>query len=261
MTTFRDSLLRIAGPFLQDATSQQILYPLGTILDAGAEFVTEGLLARFPGLGTPTALPYHGRDRKIVRGFAESDPAYANRLVGWLDSHRTRGNPYALMRQLQGYCSPQIPRIRTVNNAGFFHTLNIDGSTSYQRTSGLWNWDGNTAAWARFWVIIYSTASGPWATSPAWGSGNNWGNPGQTWGTTATSDQVAAVRAIISDWKPAGTRCNNIIIAFDDASFDPAGSPGPGYPGGTWGGPAVVTNGQYVASRLSSARYWDGTND
>jgi hypothetical protein len=81
------------------------------------------------------------------------------------------------------------------------------------------------------------------------------GRPGETLGTTATPEQVAAVRAIIRDWQPDGMRAEWVIVAFDDESFDPAAPE----PDGTWGTWGKYVGSAYVPARLSTARYWSAS--
>jgi hypothetical protein len=263
---FRHIIVNAAPPWLQGYVGSRLLYTCGLILDECAEFVTQGVQARMPGIGTPTALPYVGRDRKIIRGFDEDDDGYAARLPLWLDvdHHKTRGNPYALITQLKGYLAPFECRIRTVDNNGTWFTEEANGTRSVDLAEGNWDWDGSTD-WSRFWVIIY-----PAGTPAVWSIGDDvgdptlWGdctvgNPTYTVGTTATVNQVQTIRQIVTDWKPAGTVCPNIIIAFDQASFDPTLPPGdPLLPGGDWGthGDGLSTRGR---ARLTTARYWKGS--
>ncbi len=113
--------------------------------------------------------------------------------------------------------------------------------------TGNWNWDGDTASWARFWVIIYPGTR--WTDSGQdWGDATNpWGGAVATWGSLAiTEEQTRTLRSLIADWKPAGTRCHTIIVATDTASFSPAAPE----PNGTW---------SYWSNRLTTAIYLDGT--
>ena len=89
-----------------------------------------------------------------------------------------------------------------------------------------------------------------------WGdtAGPDWGEAAYSWGTTATANEVATVKFLVNDWKPAGTRCVNIIIAFDSSSFDPLAPE----PDGLWGQWSKNVGGVQVPSRLDTARYWDG---
>lgn len=247
--------------FRDEEEGEPVNYSLGYLADAVEEHARQATTVRFPEYAPSDALPYFARDRRIRRGIGESRAAYNVRLLRWLDDHRTRGNPYALMRQLQAYCNAAV-RIRTVDARGNWYTTERDGSREFLLNQGNWNWDDADAArWARFWVIIYPTAEGlPWAEGPTWGTpGLVWGDPTRTWGTTATPQQVADVRALVRDWKPAGTRCEHIIIAFDDASFVPDGSSGD-LPDGTWGR-CSTTGSVRARARLSTARYWRGTRE
>ena len=109
--------------------------------------------------------------------------------------------------------------------------------------------------WSRFWVVIYP--NGLWTAGPKWGDvGFTYGMPGKTWGSTATRDEVVSVQSIVRDWKPAGTRCVNIIIAFDNTSFDPTvARDGAGLPDGTWGNWGKLVGGVWLPARLSTARF------
>lgn len=242
-------------------------YSLDAVKDAFMERLRQGLLARLPqneptGQTTPAddALAAMGRDRRIVRGLNEVAPTYAARLLRWLDDWQTAGNPFALLKQLAAYCGDG-PAFRTVDARGNWYSLAADGTPSVLVNQANWDWDSDPSAlakWSRFWVIIYP--NGLWLPGPTYGaSGIAWGDTDRTWGSTATPEEVASVRGIVSDWKPAGTRCVNIVLAFDNTSFDPATTrDGTGLPDGTWGRWSKVSGGAYVPSRLSSARYWDG---
>lgn len=257
------------GPswLVSNGESELVGYVLDELKDAFVERLRQGLLARLPQ-NDPTgqttapddALAAMGRDRRIVRGFNESSPNYAARLVRWLDDWKVSGNPFALMAQLSGMLGAG-PSFRTVDVNGNWFSRAADGTPSVLLKQSNWDWDAAADAtnrWARFWVIIYPT--GLWTVGPKWGDvGAQWGTPGRTWGSTATHDQIASVQSLIKDWKPAGTTCQNIIIAFDNSSFAPSTArDGSGLPDGTWGSWAKVSGGAYVVSRLSTARYVDG---
>ncbi len=234
-------------------------YSCALLGDLGLENAIQGAQARMPTLAPPSALPYLGRDRGIVRGYAEPNDVFALRMIPFRDAHKTRGNPYTLMRMVRAYVYPYLPKMRIVNNRGTWYTLNPDDTTEVVKSAGNWNWDGNTALRSRAWLIIYSDL-GPWDDTGAWGDpGTYWGQPGTTWGTTATPEQVASVRAIVDYWRSATARFENIIIAFDPDSFDPSDPPGsPGLPDGTWGNWSKNVAGVQVPSRLGTARYWLG---
>lgn len=233
-------------------------YALSLLLDAATERTHYGLLARFPeyaaALGMTDAVDLTGRDRRTLRGIGETDAAYAARLTAWLEDARKRGSPWMLMQKLSEYIGGGSS-FRTVDARGNWFSRSAAGVETYLLNQMNWNWDSTVAAsnWSRFWVIIYPGTR--WTTAGTWGSGEIWGNQDETWGTSATPTQVQQVRQIVAEWKPAGTRCVNIIIAFDAASFSPSAPE----PDGTWGKPYKVVGGVNVPSRLTTARYWDGT--
>lgn len=263
---FRDKR-KFLGPswLVSEGDSLLVGYVVDLLKDAFVERLRQGLLARFPqndpsGATTPPddALAAMGRDRRIIRGLNELAPTYARRLVRWLDDWQTAGNPFALMNQLAGYTGPG-PAFRTVDVRGNWFSLNADGSRSVSINQANWDWDSAPDAltrWSRFWVVIYP--NGLWTRGSKYGDGHKWGD-GRTWGSTASTSDVASIRGIVADWKPAGTRCVNVILAFDNTSFNPATTrDGAGLPNGTWGKWGKVVGGVYVPVRLSTACYWDG---
>jgi hypothetical protein len=259
---FRLARYKTAPAWLTTGEGELVGYALDVVKDAFVERLRLGLMARLPyndpnGATTAPAdaLAAMGRDRKVVRGINESDASYAGRLLAWLDDRKTAGNPFALMQKLAEYTGPG-PMFRTVDNRGNWYTRAVDGERSFLLDQGNWDWDGDTDRWSRFWVIIYP--NGLWTEGLAWGDvGAVWGEEEQTWGSTATAEQVQTIRSLVADWKPAGTRCKNIIIAFDNADFDPEGFAG-SLPDGLWGRWAKKTGGLYVTARNPDARYWDG---
>ncbi len=231
-------------------------YALDVMKDAFVQRVFLGLLARLPETAPTDALAALGRDRRVTRGRTETEEAYAERLIRWLDDRKVAGNPFALMRKLSEYTGAG-PSFRTVDARGNWYSRAADGTETALLKQENWDWDGADASrWSRFWVIIYPT--GLWTELPNdWGDtdGDGWGGTqGATWGSTATAGDVQTIRFLVSDWKPQGTRCVNIILALDPDSFDPA-SP---EPDGLWGGWSKNVGGVQVPSRLATARYWDG---
>jgi len=254
-TNNRDGFYKLAPAFLTTGEGELVRYSCGLILDAFTKRANEAAMVRFPEYGPEDALRYAGRDRGIPRGIDEAAAAYATRLLDWLDDHRVRGNPYMLCKQIAGYCNAAV-RVRTVDQAGNWFTRERDGAESVSFATANWNWNAAITTWARFWVIIYPTVgppTEPWTATDTWGMGYKWGEPGRTWGTSATLDQVATVRSIVRNWRPDGTRCECIIIAFDDASFDPAAPE----PDGDW--QLWSTGDPRLKNRLATARYWAGT--
>jgi hypothetical protein len=250
---FRDIRKSMGPPWLvRNGEGGAVGLSLDLIKDAMAERFRLSLLARFPNFAPEDALPNIGRDRRIPRGLNEQSPRYVGRLLGWLDERKNAGAAEAMLRALSGYLG-DLPRLRIVDNAGRWTTRDPDGTIT--RYSSTWNWDGlGSAAWARFWVIVYP--NGLWIESQSWGdpATQSWGDDVQTWGLSARQQEIEGMRAIVDDWKPGGTVCKNIIVAFDPLSFDPT-SP---EPDGLWGNWSKNVGGVQVPSRLSNARYLDG---
>lgn len=257
-TRFRTLRRHLAPAWLTTDEGELVGYALDVIKDVFIERVRLGLMARLPqndptGATTapPDALAAMGRDRRVVRGIAESGVSYAARLIAWLDDRKTAGNPFALMRKLAEYTGP-LASFRTVDMRGNWYSRAADGTLSFALNQGNWDWDDTDASrWSRFWVIIYP--HGLWSAEDAWGTGT-WGDDG-AWGSTATPDEVSTIRSLIADWKPAGTLCVNVIQAFGIASLSPAAPE----PDGTWGHWHKIVAGAGAKARLVTARYWNGS--
>lgn len=261
---FRSIRKLITPRWLTEGDGELVGYSLDLVKDAFVERARLGLMARFPENGAngetapPDALIQLGRDRRVVRGLFETDAQYAARLKLWLDDRRRQGNPFMLMQKLAEYLGP-LPSFRTVDARGNWYSRAADGTETALLKQENWDWDGTTIGgrWSRFWVIIYPNSL--WsANTDDWGA-NTWGAPGwgeatETWGSTATAEHVETVRALVADWMPAHTRCVNIIVALDPASFDPTAPE----PDGLWSGWSKNVGGVQVPARLSTARYWDG---
>lgn len=157
-------------------------------------------------LNAPTfpidALPLKGSDRNIERYPGESDASYMARVAGAWVAWPQAGTHNGLLGQLTA--------------AGFTATI---------KEMRDWNWDGNTANWSRFWVVITGTG---WARTH-WGDGRKWGEG--VWGCNAPLDQVHVLRRIVRKWKP-GHMVAIIVVVLDDVAW------AAGQPDGTWGNPA-----------------------
>lgn len=240
---FRDWLPQIArAPWLQKTWLLRLLYAFAYHCDILAQCMVDGVKSRYPELAPSDALPVLGRERGVRRGFAETDAQYAARLVAWLKTRRIRGSPYALMDQLAGYLTGYPCMIRVVNRGGCWYTRNADGTREYYRAVPS-NW--GLGQRSDYFVIVYIDA-GPWLLQGEWDApGFTWGMANMTWGTTATSEQIATMKAIIRDENPPHAKCRGLIFATDPTSFEPTGS-GAGYPDATW---------IYWKNRRGDARY------
>lgn len=224
----------------------------------------QGIAAAWPGNGTPTALPYIGRNRGILRGETETDDSYAARLLEWRSLWRGdlpdgggAGSQLGLAKAIRGYLG-NAPRVRVVNRHGFWTTINADGSI--ERVRGVtFDWDSvsNPERAGYFWdqwVIVYQTQ---WPVDGTWGDGETWGG---TLGFGMNNDAVAydAIGSLCRQWKAARTYIRSIIWCYDDTLFDPSNPAS--LPDGTWGQAHVISGGAAVPSgRSSSCRYWEPT--
>lgn len=233
--TFRGAILRAAPKRLRRYWGSRLIYALGIQWDALIDLMVDGITARFPDYTPPDGLAAIGRDRKIRRGFAESAASYAVRLKRWIPDRKTKGNPYTLMRQLQGYLTGYSVRLRTVNNAGAWHTLYADGTTDFY-VNPEWDWDGESDPWSRFWVILYAPTA-LWNPDGTWGQGANYWGDGGVWGLSATYEQGQTIKAIVREWTPPHSTCAGVIVTWDATAFDPT-DPEVGdadFPNGNWG--------------------------
>lgn len=268
----REQLLNVTPPWMQRRNFFRYLYTFALVADATLETALQGMAARLPGFGTPTALDRIGRDRVIRRGFAETDESFAERVTHWLDpdgGHPVRGNGPALLKAVQAFLGPKKPRCRlVVPHAGSrttWITLDTDGTvTKEQITPENWTWDPYTAALqTRAWLVIYSTgAEAPWVTDGVWVEGATselWEEETvNTWGSDATLSMIAGVKQVVKDWKAAESLYVEICVSFDDDLFDPADGIPPN-PDEDWEFYSHNVAGEQVASRANGAVYWVGT--
>lgn len=256
------TIRRFLGPrwLTSEGESGLIGYSLDIIKDAFVERLRLGLLARQPqhdpsGATTAEAdaLAAMGRDRLVIRGITETNAEYAARLVRYLDDRKQCGSPFALLQKLSEYTGAGAA-FRTVDNSGNWYSRSVDGTETILIGENNWDWDGAPALWSRFWVVIYP--NGIWTIDPeVYGGAREFGDREGTIGLSMTRDEVAAVRAIVDDWKPGGTRCPFIIIAPSGATFDPTAPE----PDGTWGNWSRYDAGVRVRTRLAGARYISGS--
>lgn len=257
-TRFRRAFRKLAPSWLTEGEGESVQFSLGVIKDAFVERCRQGLLARFPAHSPEDALAFIGRDRGLIRGFAETADAYRLRLPLWLDAWITAGNAFTLMDQVAAYLSPYEVTIRIVTNTGLWYTRTKTGTHGYNMPTNPknWDWDGNTASWSRFWLIIYPLTSGIWQDMK-WSDLTHWGTP-ETWGSDATLEQIAAIRLIVSRFKAGGSSCEYIIVAFDPNSFNPIAAAGAPMPAGDWEYNRKPGSDPTNTARLMTARYWKG---
>jgi len=222
--THRDTLAKLMPRWLSRGVAQGLGYALAIQLDALTDGLVAGIRRRWPGLdGSEDALGIIGQARKIRRGPAEPASTYAVRLRSWLDAHRTRGGPYALLAQVHAYWVGTFD-VSLIYADGTRFDLATSGDVT--RTPAVSPWA--PGPWPRWW-LIYDWPDAV-VTDGLWGDPGVWGD-GYVWGAQLTAAQVADLRLIPEEWNAAHT---NGTLVLRSGSGDLWG-----WPGGAWGDPGV----------------------
>lgn len=256
MASFRTTATNVSPARLRTSKALRMVYAfIGLPLDCIAEAAYQATRARFPEVAPEDALLPIGRDRGIVRGPAEPATSYRARLLLWLRSWRGAGVGKAMLDQIAGYLTPNACRLRIWTQIGVVYTREADGTFSISRAASAWNWDQRPELWSRFWLLIYPTAGLPWAHLGTYADRITWGDPEtSTFASTATQQEAQSIAAIVDQWKPAAALCQNILIVFNAAKFDPAIASD--LPDGTWG--EFWDTPSLSASRSREVLYWKG---
>ena len=189
----------------------------GTLADAVMNMALQAVKARMFGSDTfpQDALPPLGQERLMPKYPSETFSQYRVRLEGAWEMWQAAGTVYGVIKALEAY-----------------GLSNLEIKQNHD-----WDWDGDSANWSRFWVVIRGHSLSPLA----WG-GFAYG-PGVAWGSSAIPEEVRAVRSIVRLFKPGHTVCDRIIVVFDETTWDAE------QPDGTW---------DVAANRSASAVYWLG---
>lgn len=249
--------------WMQRSVGFRFLMVMVVLADIGVQMLYEATFARFPGIGTATALPYIGRSRGFIRGMNESDLGFAGRLVQWLDRWQIAGSQKAIAQAVRDYVSGN-PMVRVVNRGGVMTTIDASGNVTVQNVT--WNWDSlsnpsRVGYWSETWVIVYSP---PWAeTGPQLISAGSPPNTGPLGiGQKVPRQDVDAIKALLAQWKSAHSFIRCVIWSYDSSLFNPASSPT--MPDGTWGEwwyPTTGTGARHRSGRSLSCRFWETERD
>lgn len=207
---FRSRIERLPR-WLKASISGRILYAIFLHLDVLIDLCRDALRKRFPLIENYDVLPLIGADRKIIRGPFETDETYVSRLPTWLDVHKTRGGPYALLEELYKYYAPNNFKIELVYaSTGLRFTLGVDGSITVDTTTWRES-DGNLARWARWRLFYYWPTAvnddGTWADVGTWSDGG-------VWDSGLTADEVASLRAVPQAFNAA--HCFGVITLLGE---------------------------------------------
>lgn len=255
--------------------AERFLYAIGIQSDFLIYKVQEAIKLRFPGYSNASSLAILGNDRVILRGYAETDASYAERLRIWLDTWRHAGSARGVMQAVASYL-PVNPGIRSVLDGDDVSDASVwdvfafgqdptTAPTTYHISPKNWHWDA--LGWVkRRWLIILTQGWAPFGPNYA-DPGATWGDVSISWGLAIPPDRAVALRQIVRTWKGGGTRYPWIIALLDPALFDPSSIypdpttlPDPSF--GTWS--KIDTSGARparVSSRFADARYISGVMD
>lgn len=252
-TGFRELVRELSPPWLSRFWGERLLYAPGLIVDAVFDWCVDGMVARFPIASPPDGLPLLGKDRALPRGVGEPDTGYRERLRLAPSSWVVWGSAWGMLEQFDALFYGLGMPFWTVDNGGtWHHWVNGAADVKYAKQDN-WNWDGSTSEWSRAWVLVYP--DGNFADDGTWGDPGIWGDGG-TWGSTLTVGQIEAMRTIVTDRKPAGTRVVGILLVFDDMLFEPEGA---SVPDGNWGSFGKLNGTHYERAREESVGYVMGS--
>lgn len=153
--SFAEAIVRVSPPWLRRRVGGALMRSFGAAIDTFIEASADGVAVRFPGAvtGTSDALPYSGRDRRILRGPSEDEATFARRLRTWWDAHRRRGSTHVLLEQLYLFLVNTDPRIWDhVTRNGMRHRL--DGATGEITRDVILEPESMSDRWARAVVFM-----------------------------------------------------------------------------------------------------------
>jgi hypothetical protein len=253
VANFRELILERVPWWLRGFLGSRILYAIGVQADALGDAVGEGVRRRFPGLDSDDSLDAIGRDRRVARGRTEPAANYKPSLLRWLDDHRIRGGPYALLRRLHDFYTGRTWPIHLIYRGGRRFVMQPDGTTV--RDIYAWDPDLTPELWAKWWLFhiiddptIY-TSDGDWSALGYWDEGEIWDSvpgatwdgietwtdfgitwdDGGTWDTSLTIAEVENLRVVPKDRENAHT-FGSVVLLNDETELW-------NYPPGTWDDP------------------------
>jgi hypothetical protein len=200
LRTFRDAIREISPWWLRGPIGGSVLYAIGSVVDHVADGLRAGVKLRFPSYYSNESLPLIGRERRIRRGRFESEAKYASRLLPWLDYHRLRGGPYALLAQVHAFYEPNNFPIELRYASGRNYVMDpSDGSVV--RGDVVWTPPGGfLPRWARWWLIY--TWGEAISDDGIWSDPGTW-DDGGVWDTDLSAATVRDLRVVPREWNAA----------------------------------------------------------
>lgn len=227
LITYRDTIREISPPWLQRGRAEKILYSIAIHLDGLIDAVNAGIKLRFPGVYSNESLPLIGRERRISRGRIETDSVYASRLARWLDDHRRRGGPFAMLAQLHAHFAPANFPTELVYHSGRRFSMDSAGSVAMDDIT--WSPDDESQRWARWW-LFYAWPY-PIETDGIWDDPGTWSDGG-VWDSNMSPQDVADVRLVPREWNAAHALGKIVLMSPTAELWDYP--PGIWDDGGTW---------------------------
>lgn len=225
---FRNMVRELSPWWLRQGIALRILYVIALHLDVLITMAQEAVRRRFPGLDSYDSLPLIGRERRITRGRNEPDAIYASRVARWLDDHRLRGGPYAMLKQLHAHYAAAPFAIRLRYYSGRQYAMDLAGAIV--RSDVSWLPDAASDHWPRWWLFY------EWPDleidEGAWGDPGDWGDGG-TWGTSLTVQEVEDLRIVPRQWNAGHVKKARIVLS--EGTTELWGDPGDWGDPGWWG--------------------------
>lgn len=252
----RDAVKSYSPPWLSEGDAEKYLYTFGLASDALLEKMDQAMRAHMPGQALDaSAIPYQAEDRLLVQGPAETNDAFIARMKRFLDAWRYAGQRATILEQLKAYLTGLQPGViatdplMTIVGGRYFGGFGdvttwdvvdagdaVDARPSRRVvTPANWNWDDNTGAPWRAWLILFMHAV-PTGQAGASASVTTYGGSGVSGVSTgfATIDGLSGITADnLFDWitfSGAAASGNNgrkqIVLVLSDTSVMVASPPG-----------------------------------
>jgi hypothetical protein len=211
---FREYARSLVPFWLSNAVGERFVGFLGLVNDTAVEGAQHAILSpmMFSRTFAYNTLNALGAERLLPRFPAETHEAYRSRLHQAWDLWEQAGSARGIELMFE-----------------------LFGVTATVVRNNEWNWDGDADA-SRFWVVV---TDHPWTKGWHIGASNIIGG-GQVIGGSFSAEEVAAMRGIVSTFKPADYVCESIVVVFDEDQWALE------QPDGTWG---------YWKNRSSAASY------
>lgn len=165
--------------WLADEQGTSFQRTFGQTKDDALALYKEAVKARWPDAARPDALPYQGRDRRIMQAPGETDAQYAARLLNAHDIWQWAGTPTAMFNVFAPLLDAD--KLAVAPN----HQVILDGN----------------AEWFSRFVILASYHR--WETDSAWdGTADEWADvTSETWDSTATIEELDYIRHEVRTFK------------------------------------------------------------